>query len=612
LIVLRTQPILRQVFATAVTLLVLLGVLAAWSAFKTRAERADEVQAEAGAIARTAVTLLNEYFSSLDAIASTLSRDNVIRSLDPSGATRALQAVLSEQPLLGNITLRGPDGVLVASAVPFTSQAPPAADTTMLVLRTGQPATSQLVIGPILQRRTVLLAYPVRRDRGPVVGVLSFSLDLPRLESVFSGVQLPEGSVVALADQRNLIIARSVESGKYIGSPLEAPKGSGSTSFQTDADGVQRFHGNATIDRGPWLLSVAIPRAEVLRRLAPLWRRNITLIAIALACVIGLTFWISWHTAFTLRRLRDAAHRIAGGDFSPPEQKPVHNREMHQLQLSFVTMAERLRTAREALEQQLDAVRTLQRQIVRQERLAAVGLLVSGVAHELNNPLQAIMGNIEVIERTAGLSDEVVESIAFVKAQSDRANDIIRSLARFSRGGAGTPALIGLQDVIAEVLQLRKRELERVPIAVQIETSTTRMVFATFAELEQVLLNFVVNAQQAIESSGRNQGRIRIRLADAGVRIRLEVADDGPGVPADDEPKLFQPFFTTKPVGYGTGLGLSVSYGIINAYGGVIGYSLNEWGGSTFYFELPAAATREGQSTNDGAALLHRRAPSGV
>jgi signal transduction histidine kinase len=376
---------------------------------------------------------------------------------------------------------------------------------------------------------------------------------------------------------------------------------------------VQRFHGNATIDRGPWLLSVAIPRAEVLRRLAPLWRRNITLTAIALACVISLTLWISWHTAFTLRRLRDAAHRIAGGDFSPPEQKPVHNREMHQLQASFVTMAERLRTAREALEQQLDAVRTLQRQVVRQERLAAVGLLVSGVAHELNNPLQAIMGNVEVIERTPGLSDDVVESIAFVKAQSDRANDIIRSLARFSRGGAGTPALIGLQDVIAEVLQLRKRELDSVPITVQIETSSTRMVFATFAELEQVVLNFVVNAQQAIESSGRNQGRIRIRLADAGVRVRLEVADDGPGVPREDEPKLFQPFFTTKPVGYGTGLGLSVSYGIIDAYGGITGYALNEWGGATFYFELPAVVTaREGQSTNDGAALLHRRASSGV
>jgi C4-dicarboxylate-specific signal transduction histidine kinase len=141
---------------------------------------------------------------------------------------------------------------------------------------------------------------------------------------------------------------------------------------------------------------------------------------------------------------------------------------------------------------------------------------------------------------------------------------------------------------------------------------------AAFAELEQVLLNFIVNAQQAIEGTGRNHGRILIRMTDADVanKVRLEVWDDGPGVPKEDEQKLFQPFFTTKPVGSGTGLGLSVSYGIVGAYGGATGYFHNEWGGAAFFIELPSAGEAPGpdvmDNRDDRSAVLRGRVSSGV
>jgi C4-dicarboxylate-specific signal transduction histidine kinase len=138
-------------------------------------------------------------------------------------------------------------------------------------------------------------------------------------------------------------------------------------------------------------------------------------------------------------------------------------------------------------------------------------------------------------------------------------------------------------------------------------------VYANFTELEQVILNFVINGQQSIESGGRARGRILVRILEAGKLVRLEVHDDGPGVAPEDEPKLFQPFFTTKPVGKGTGLGLSVSYGIVESYGGTIGYCGNLWGGATFYFELPAAEAADDRRRHAGdahdddrAALLHR------
>ena len=189
-----------------------------------------------------------------------------------------------------------------------------------------------------------------------------------------------------------------------------------------------------------------------------------------------------------------------------------------------------------------------------------MGVLVSGVAHELNNPLQAILGTIELLERRPDLEPVVRDEIGFVKTQSGRAREIIRNLSRFSAQQTGPPADVDLRDVIHEVLQLRMPDLDMSSITLDVETSSIRKVHASFTELEQVVLNFVINAQQAIEALQR-PGRILIRLSDAGKRVRLEVRDNGPGVQAGDERKLFQPFFTTKPIGKGTGLGLSVSYG---------------------------------------------------
>jgi C4-dicarboxylate-specific signal transduction histidine kinase len=162
-------------------------------------------------------------------------------------------------------------------------------------------------------------------------------------------------------------------------------------------------------------------------------------------------------------------------------------------------------------------------------------------------------------------------------------------LSRFSSQQPGPPAPVDMRDVVAEVVQLRHRDLDVVSVTLEVQASTSRKVHGNFTELEQVVLNFVINAQQAIEHDGRSRGRILIRVADAGSKVRVEVHDDGPGVVPEDEPKLFQPFFTTKPVGKGTGLGLSVSYGIIESYGGTIGYMRNPWGGATFFFELPIA-----------------------
>ena len=456
-----------------------------------------------------------------------------------------------------------------------------------------------------------------------VVGVLALGLDLLGMQTLLGNIPLPEGSVVTLSDARSRVLARSKDAEKYIGQQIgtqpRAPRDVPPTQLTTGIDGVSRFYGNAAIDRGPWVLSVGIPQSEVWARLMPLYVRNLVLVFISATAVLLMALWLSRLMSGAVDRVRYAVERVAGGDLSPPERMQAPNLEIGRLQTAFITMASNLRDARSALDRQIEQERrmretleSLQRQVVRQERLAAVGVLVSGVAHELNNPLQAILGSAELLERRKDMSPEALEEVTFVKTQSNRAKEIIRNLSRFSSQHSGPPAMVDLREVVAEVVQLRRRELDNTGIALEVETASTRKVFATVTELEQVALNFVINAQQALEADGRRKGRIRIRVYDAGKRVRLEVQDDGPGVAPEDEPKLFQPFFTTKPVGKGTGLGLSVSYGIIESYGGAIGYARNDWGGSTFFFELPTGDPRPSSSapnrqthSDDRPSVLH-------
>jgi C4-dicarboxylate-specific signal transduction histidine kinase len=598
--ILRGHSIRRQVVVTTCALLVPFALAVAWSGNRTRIEREIEVRDQASAIAATAAAYLNQYLAGVDSMASAITLNPAVVELEPTGSNRLLASVLRDQPLLLNIVLTDAAGLIKGTALPGRLDR---SDSVTLpyakeAVATGRPVVSDLVTGALSGKPTIILGYPVRKPAGAVVGAIGIGLNLARLQTLFSSIPLPENSVVTLTDSASRVLVRSRDAERYIGTVVQATptplRNVPSTQTLAGVDGIERFFGNAIVDRGPWLLSVGIPTSVAAARIAPLWRRNIAISSSAIAAILVVSLWWAHLLAGGLGRLRTAVQRIADGDLSPPVRSPVPNQELEQLQDSFIIMAANLREAHEALDHQVEQERkvretlqSLQRQVVRQERLAAVGVLVSGVAHELNNPLQAILGTVELLERDATLRRETLEEIAFIKTQSGRAREIIRNLSRFSSQQSGPPELVDLRDVVAEVVQLRRRDLDNSAISLDVDATPVRSVYANFTEVEQVMLNFVINAQQSIEASGRARGRILIRVFDAGKKVRVEVLDDGPGVAPEDEPKLFQPFFTTKPVGKGTGLGLSVSYGIIESYGGAIGHRANEWGGATFFFELP-------------------------
>jgi len=623
--ILNPQPIRRQVIVAATILLLPLAVAVIWSAERTVREREDEIRQQATSIAATSAAYLNQYLDGLDSLASALARHPDVRALHEVQASRLFADMLKEQPLLLNALLMAPDGSVHGSALPLTAKArePIRLPYLSQVLATSRPVVSDLTVGRATGKPAIVLGYPVFDDEHKVVAVLGMGVNLARLQMVFASIPLPPGSVVTLTDRLSRILARSLEPERYIGTTISKkpsdPKDAPSTIMSAGIDGVERFYGNAAIERGPWLLSVGIPQSVAVTRVRPLWQRNLAILSTLLLGTFFILIWFADGLARQLNRLQLAAQRIASGDLTPPARGPASNREVGQLQDAFITMAANLRDTRDALDRQVEQERkmremlqSLQRQVVRQERLTAVGLLVSGVAHELNNPLQAILGTLELLERNPGLTPDALEEIGFIKTQSGRAREIIRNLSRFSSQQSGPPALVDLRDVIDEIVQLRRRNLETAAIAPDTEFVSARPVYANFTELEQVILNFVINAHQSIEASERGKGRILIRLFDTGKKVRVEVQDDGPGVGLQDEPKLFQPFFTTKPAGKGTGQSLSVSYGIIDSYGGAIGYSGNAWGGATFFFELPAvsaaAPSQAGSSDpgdHDRPPLLH-------
>jgi C4-dicarboxylate-specific signal transduction histidine kinase len=392
---------------------------------------------------------------------------------------------------------------------------------------------------------------------------------------LYSRLSLPQGVIVTISDEAGTLLA----------------SGPGDAAAQPDVD---RLYAEAQVDGAPWVIRAGLPRSLAREAAGSVWIRTSTVLI--LGCLGWLIVVLVLSRRFTgaVSHLRTTAQRIAEGDFRPLEHKPMVSREFADLQDAFDAMLERFNDTRQTLDTQMAEERqirtelqSLQGQVIRQERLAAVGQLVSGVAHEINNPLQAILGFAELLQVEPEVPESVKADLRLIQKESARACGIIRNLALFARQQTDAAGPVRLVDVIASVAELRQRRLESEHIELRVDDRSAQHVMAVAAELQQVVLNFVVNAEHAVIASGRLPGRITVRTYDRDEQVVLEVEDTGPGVEPEHESKLFQPFFTTKPVGQGTGLGLSVSYGIIESLGGQIGYRPATAGGSIFYFVLP-------------------------
>src|SRR5262249_47601033 len=204
--------------------------------------------------------------------------------------------------------------------------------------------------------------------------------------------------------------------------------------------------------------------------------------------------------------------------------------------------------------------------------MAALGQTISGVAHELNNPLATILSWAERLTQRKTVDPAVRSGLETILGESERAARIVRNLLTFARKRQTTRAMVDVNGIIRETLALRSYE-QRVNNIEVIDALAAGLplVFADGHQLQQVLLNLIINAEQAMLSAhGRGVVVVRTWHDAAQESVVLEINDDGPGIADDVQPKIFDPFFTTKEVGKGTGLGLTVAYAIVQEHGGRI------------------------------------------
>jgi signal transduction histidine kinase len=242
------------------------------------------------------------------------------------------------------------------------------------------------------------------------------------------------------------------------------------------------------------------------------------------------------------------------------------------------------------LVQTIDDLRRLQSQLVQAEKMATVGTLAGGVAHEINNPLGSILSNAQRILRYACPEEKHTASAELVQEGARRCRSIVENLLSFSRQSDSTLRSLDLNGVLDGTLSLLDHHLGIHNVRIQKEYGQLPPVLANQNELSQVFTNLLINARDAIcETLGEQKpfGTVVLRTGVRGNQVIIEIQDDGPGIPAVNLTKLFDPFFTTKEVGRGTGLGLYISLGIIQRHGGNIEAESRPGEGAIFRVVLP-------------------------
>ncbi len=230
--------------------------------------------------------------------------------------------------------------------------------------------------------------------------------------------------------------------------------------------------------------------------------------------------------------------------------------------------------------------KVLTAQLLQTEKLAAIGQLISGVAHELNNPLTSVMGYAQLLQ-AADVSDDVKDDLRRIYQEAQRSARIIRNLLTFARKETVEKLYSDVNQVLIDTIALRAYQLkvDNIELVKELDEHLPWTMVAPH-QLQQVFLNLINNAHQAMVDY-RGNGRLLVRSETDGDVIRVKVVDNGPGIPEDTLGKIFDPFFTTKEVGRGTGLGLSIAFGIVRDHGGHIWAESEVGSGSSFTVELP-------------------------
>jgi signal transduction histidine kinase len=337
-----------------------------------------------------------------------------------------------------------------------------------------------------------------------------------------------------------------------------------------------------------------------------------------MAVSIGIIVVMVRDLTAPIRSLEERALEMARGELARPVVAPAEADEIGRLSFAFEEMRRALRDrlrsteslsvalerevlrrtedlerANRQLREALASLRRAQDELVRSEKLASMGRLVAGIAHEINNPVNAVVNSIgplreALVQRLgAPLGDDIREMLDVIQRGLYRTRDIVQALHGYARGDSERLVEVDLHRGIDESLELLRHQLKG--IRVERRYGDVGRVRGYAGQLQQVLMNLLVNATQALTVGSRGEGTITVETGRAGDEVVVSVRDDGPGIPEHVLPQIFDPFFTTKEVGEGSGLGLSIAHGIIERHGGRIEVQSTVGAGTTFRVCLPQA-----------------------
>jgi signal transduction histidine kinase len=359
-------------------------------------------------------------------------------------------------------------------------------------------------------------------------------------------------------------------------------------------------------------------------------------VALALCLALGLVLLIVRDIVNPIRALEERSDEMARGELARPVPPSGEADEIGRLTFAFEEMRRALRDKlrsteslnidlerevrrrTEVLEQRnkelhdaLEKLRRAQDDLIRTEKLASMGRLVAGIAHEINNPVNAVINTLGPLEEAlremtdakdaaavASASKDAQEMLSVVQRGAARSKAIVQALHNYSRGDEEKPREVALARSIDDTLDLLRHRLKNIRVEKQIDPAIRLTGFA--GQVDQVFMNLITNAAQAIGERERG-GTIHISAARSGGTVEVAIADDGPGIPPEVVPRIFDPFFTTKDVGEGSGLGLSIVHGIVERHGGRIQVQSRLGEGTTFRVTLPVGgpADRHVPATRD-------------
>jgi two-component system NtrC family sensor kinase len=317
---------------------------------------------------------------------------------------------------------------------------------------------------------------------------------------------------------------------------------------------------------------------------------------------MGTTYYMIRNITRPLSAMVDATHNIIAGRFdqevhtdSPGEIAALadsFNAMLHSLRRMKADLEEWGNTLEQKVHQRTEQLAAMQVRMAQSERLASLGMLAAGVAHEVNNPLGGILALTSLTLEDMPRNDPNRECLEEVIRQTERCRDIVLRLLEFSRQSKANRELVDLNDILERTLALigKQSMFFNVTVVKQYDPELPS-VLADRSQFQQVFMNLLMNAAQAMNERGTLT--VTTRRDPAVENVEIAISDTGCGIPPDQIGRVFDPFFTTKASGQGTGLGLSITYGIVTTHGGTIAVQSRQGAGTTFTVRVPMAPVQE-------------------